>query len=116
MNNYQQSGNILTLTAPGGGVVNGTGYRIGNLFVVAMATVAVGESFSGLAVGVVELPKNNTQAVSEGDLIYWNAGAGEATTTPNSNMLIGAVTEDALAADTVCKIRLNGVARANEPA
>lgn len=54
--NYKQDGNVLTLTAPTGGVVSGGIYAIGALVVVAVATAAAGESFAAHTGGVWSVP------------------------------------------------------------
>lgn len=111
MQNYKQPGETVTLTAPAGGVSSGDGVKIGQLFVVAANDAAAGEEFEGATVGVFELPKNATQALTEGALVYWDAAAGNVTTTATANLLIGAAVAAAGAADTEGEIRLNGIAR-----
>ncbi len=115
MNNYLQPGDTITLTAPAGGVVSGTAYKIGQLLVVAAATVAATLPFEGAAVGVFTLPKDNTQAWTEGALLYWDDTAKELSTTATGNLLVGAAESAALAADTTGPIRLNGIASADLP-
>jgi predicted RecA/RadA family phage recombinase len=89
MKNYVQKGDRVTLTAPAGGVVSGTGYLIGNLFVVATASAAAGIAFSAQTGGVVTLPKNATQAMAEGAAVYWDDVAKNVTTTVGSNKKLG---------------------------
>jgi predicted RecA/RadA family phage recombinase len=54
--NYVQDGNVLTLTAPTGGVVSGGIYAIGKLVVIANGDAAEGEPFQGHATGVWRVP------------------------------------------------------------
>lgn len=54
--NYVQDGNVLSLTAPAGGVVSGGIYAIGALVVVAGGNAAAGEPFQGHAAGVWNVP------------------------------------------------------------
>jgi len=54
--NYVQDGEVLTLTAPAGGVVSGGAYAIGQLVVVAIEDAAAGAPFEGHACGVWRLP------------------------------------------------------------
>jgi len=61
--NYIQDGNVLTLTAPAGGVKSGGVYAIGALVVVAVADAAAGEEFGAHAGGVWRLPAANGLAV-----------------------------------------------------
>lgn len=113
MKNSLKSGNVMTFTAPGGGVVGGGGYKIGQIFVVAVADAAAGDPFEGEAVGVFTLPKNTAQAWTEGALLYWSTGASEVTTVSTANLLIGSAGSAALAADPTGPVRLNGIARAD---
>ncbi len=110
MNNYNQSGKTMTFTAPAGGVVAGTAYKIGQLLVVALATVVAGEPFAGVAEGSVTLPKNPAQAFAEGAIVYWDNGANRCTSTSAGNLLIGCAANAALAADATFAVRLNGQA------
>lgn len=50
--NYVQDGDVLTLTAPVGGVVAGVPVAIGQLVVVPLVTVAAGQPFAGRTDGV----------------------------------------------------------------
>ena len=54
--NYVQDGDVLTLTAPTGGVVSGSPYTIGSIACVALVTAAAGLPFAAKATGVFELP------------------------------------------------------------
>ena len=94
-NTHVQPGRTLTLTAPSGGVVAGTPYKIGSLFVVARTTADQDEAFVGTVVGVHTLLKTSAQAWSEGDRIYWNAGTSRAANLPTDGMFIGFAVEDA---------------------
>lgn len=113
MQNYKQTGDVMTFTAPTGGVVSGVGYKIGQLFVVALVSAAVGLPFAGQVTGVVTLPKNATQALTEGALLYWDNTAKNVTTTATANLLIGCSAAVATAAATSVDVRLNGTARAD---
>jgi predicted RecA/RadA family phage recombinase len=69
---FKQPGDVITLTAPTGGVVSGQAYLIGGLFVVAMSTAAVGVAFEAAVTGVFALPKTASQAWAEGQRVYWD--------------------------------------------
>lgn len=103
--NFVQPGNVLTLTAPAGGVVSGAGYMIGDLFVVALHDAAEGAAFEGQCVGVWQLPRKSGEAWTEGAAIYWDGA--ECTTTATGNKLIGHAA--AAAGDTAISgyVRLN---------
>ncbi len=111
MNNFIQPGKTLTLTAPAGGVVGGVAVQIGQLLVVASGTVDEFLPFEGATEGVFTLPKNNAEAFTEGQLVYWDGT--EMTTTAGINLLVGVAAEDATDVSTESRIRLDGVARFN---
>lgn len=111
METFVAPGNLQTFTAPGGGVVSGTGYQIGSQVVIATATVAAGSLFAGLVVGVCDLAKVPAEIWTENEKIYFDASAGLFTEDPDTatNPLVGVavkpvvatfeITTDALAAD-----------------
>jgi len=92
MINYIQKGENLTLVAPSGGVIAGRFYVIGTLVVVAMSTVAVGESFVGVTGGVFSHAKLSAQAWTQGAAVYWDAVANLLTTVSTDNTLVGPAT------------------------
>lgn len=110
--NYIQPGDVLTFTAPGGGVVSGTLYIIGGIPVIAMQTVAATLPFEGKVDGVWELPKVGSQAWTAGDKVYWDAGNARATKTATDGPLIGVAAKDVAngAGDILGNVRLNGAA------
>lgn len=111
MQNFVKPGEVVTRTAPGGGVVSGTAYLIGSLLVVATVSAAENELFEGLAIGVVTLPKATSQSWTEGAKLYWDDSAKKVTTTSGGNTLIGCADAAAGSADTTGDVRLDGVVR-----
>lgn len=111
MNNWKQPGDTVTLTAPAGGVTTGLGVKIGQLFVVATATVAAGLPFEGRVTGVVELVKDAGTAWTEGELLFWDDVDDNVTPSPTGNLLIGAAVDDVDAGDVLGEVRLNATAR-----
>lgn len=109
--NFVQPGNVVTLTAPTGGVVAGTVYLIGTLLVVAQNTVAQTLPFEGMVIGVFTLPKATGQAWTEGAKVYWDNTAKNFTTTSTSNTLAGVAVAAAASGDTTGSVRLDGVTR-----
>lgn len=85
--NLKSSGDILTLTAPSGGVVSGTVYKIGGLIVVALNSVAQGERFTAAPRQVLDYAKVSAQAWTEGLPLYWDDSAKNFTSTVGSNTL-----------------------------
>ena len=115
MNNYLQPGTVLTLTAPTGGVVSGSVYKVGQLLVVAAATVAQTLPFEGQTEGVFTIVKVAGQAWTEGALVYWDDTAKNFTTTASGNLLAGVATAAALTAATSATVRLNGIGSSDIP-
>lgn len=109
MNNFQKSGETLTLTAPAGGVISGNGYLIGAMFVVATATVAATLPFEGLTEGVFTLPKVAGEgALVEGKPVYWDVANTRISIDPTVGLPIGLVAIAALDADVTCAVSLDG--------
>lgn len=105
MKNYVQDGKAITLTAPSGGVVSGNGYLVGALFVVALHSAAVGESFEARTIGVITLPKASG-AIAEGVKLYWDNTAKNITTTATNNTFIGYATKAQVSGDTTVDVLL----------
>ena len=111
MENYVAPGEIVTLTAPSGGVVSGTAYLIGSVVVVALVTAAETVKFSALVTGVGDLAKVSAQAWTEGVKIYWDNSAKLFTTTSGGNTLVGVAAAAAANPSATGSVRLDGVAR-----
>lgn len=111
---YVHPGDVLPLTAPAGGVVSGTPYKIGQLFVIAMVSAAEAAAFEGMTMGVHDLPKVSAQAWTEGALVYWDDTAKLVTTVATANLLIGVASAAAANPSATGRVRLNCAARANE--
>jgi predicted RecA/RadA family phage recombinase len=108
--NYIQPGDVLPLTAPTGGVVAGTAYKIGQVLVIATASVAQGLPFEGKRQGVFEVAKVSAQAWTEGAVIYWDDTAKLFTTTATSNLAVGFAVAAAANPSSTGKVCLHGVA------
>ena len=89
MKTAYKSGDILTLTAPSGGVVSGSAYLIGSLVVVATQTVAQTLPFEAMVVGVADLPKVAEEAWTQGAKLYWDVSPAGLTTVSSGNTLVG---------------------------
>lgn len=113
MNNFVQRGDVITLTAPSGGVVSGGVYLIGGLLVVAAADVAQTLPFEGKVTGVFDVTKVGSQAWTEGAKVYWDNGNTRFTTTSGGNTLAGVAVAavGAGAGETTGRVRLDGVTR-----
>lgn len=112
MKNYVQAGDTLTLTVVDNtdavDLSAGDGYVVGTIFGVAQHDIAAGESGEFALVGVFDLAKVSAQAWAVGDAIYWDASAGNATTTSGGNTLIGKAVAVAANPSSTGRVRLNG--------
>jgi predicted RecA/RadA family phage recombinase len=106
--NFIQPGETLSLAAPSGGVVSGTGYLIGGLFGVALTTAAEGVTFEFKVTGVWQLAKTSAQAWVVGDKIYRNAATGAMDTDATTGPLVGVAVAVADNPSATGIVRLNG--------
>lgn len=109
---YIQPGEVVTKTAPVGGVTSGTPVLIGSLFGVPQTDADYGAEFELLVVGVHELAKTSAQAWTEGQKIYWDNGNSRCDSDSTVGQLIGVADQVAANPSSTGKVRLNGVAPA----
>jgi len=109
MKNFIQTGDVVPVTAPAGGVVSGSGVIIGSLFGIADHSAAEGAPVEIATRGVFDLPKTSAQAWTLGTKVYWDAASGVATTTASGNSLIGVALAAAANPSAIGRVRLNGV-------
>lgn len=110
--NFRKSGDVVTLTAPSGGVVAGMLYVIGSLPVVALNSAAQGAAFEGKTSGEFTLPKVGSQAWAEGAKVNWDAAnsrCSTATTTGFFPIGVATVAVGSGAGETSGVVRLSGV-------
>jgi len=96
---------------PGADVAAGDVIVQGELIGIAKLDIATG-ALGALAVkGVFDLPKatGGGTAITSGSLVYWDAGAGEATTNAaaGANKLLGKSVKTAADADATVRVRLD---------
>ncbi len=109
MKTYIQPGEVLEFTAPAGGVIAGTGVKIGDLLVIATISAAAGEKFTGVRTGVVEHAKLAAQAWTEGQQVNWDDGNARFTTVTTGNYRAGVALEAAANPTATGKVVLAGV-------
>lgn len=107
MKNYQQDGNTLTwLNDTADAVVSGELVIVGDLAGVAVKDIAVGESGTLVASGVVTLPKVAANDIAQGVTVYATS-AGNITTTASGNKLAGKAWAAAAAGTDSVNVKLN---------
>lgn len=107
--NYLQEGESLSLIAPAGGVVSGTGYMIGGLFVVALTTAAAGAAFTGRTRGVFSMPKASAgsgKAFTAGETLFWDNSNKRFDKTGAGFFAAGVATEDAATTGATVKVMI----------
>ena len=109
MKTYDSPGEILTFTAPGGGVVAGTGVKIGDILVIPLVTAAAGAKFTGVRLGVVEHAKLSAQAWTEGQQVNWDDTNKRFTTVTTGNFRAGVAAAVAANPSATGKVVLAGV-------
>jgi predicted RecA/RadA family phage recombinase len=108
--NLVQDGDVLTLTAPVGGVISGNLYIIGGIAVVALVTAAAGVKFAAARKGVFTLPKAtgaNTD-LTEGVTVFWDAANNQVKRVSATGLrVIGVAIEAAATTDATGKVAIN---------
>lgn len=109
MKTFVQPGDVLTFTAPSGGVTAGTGVKIGDILVIPTMTAAVGEKFTGVRTGVVEHAKFSAQAWTEGQQVNWDDINKRFTTVTTGNFKAGVALAVAANPTATGQVVLSGV-------
>ncbi|MBI4906601.1 MAG: DUF2190 family protein [Acidobacteria bacterium] len=111
MKNYIQKGETLTVTAPAT-ITSGAVVVVGSIIGIAATDAASGDEVEVDTEGVFELTKVTTDAVSQGDKLYWDSGASKVTKTAGtgSKPLVGVATAAAGNGVTSvnCRLMLTG--------
>lgn len=107
---FSHEGEVVTLTAPTGGVTAGTPVLITNLLVIPRTTAAEAASFDGDVCGVhTGVPKATGATWAEGQNLYWDDTAKKFTPTATNNYYAGVAMAAAASGDATGTIRLNGI-------
>ncbi len=110
MKNFIQNGDMISVTAPAGGIVSGQGIVVGSLFGVAAKAAAEGESVEIATVGVYELPKAPATVIAQGARVAWDDAAKQVALPGVGMHPIGAAVLAAGNGPTTVRVRLDGVA------
>lgn len=107
--NFLKEGDVVTLTAPTGGIKSGEGFMSGALFAVAQYDAAEAAPVEGGIVGVWLLPKAGTPLTfAEGAAVFWDSATGTCKASAAGFFKIGAAVAAAGANDTTVLVRLDG--------
>jgi len=101
------AGTELVFTAPAD-LTAGEGLLSGDAFGVVKASVLTGQPATLQVRGTFLLPKVSGDAITLHQRIYWDAGAGEVTTTSAGNRTIGVATAAAGIGVTSVQVLLQG--------
>ncbi|MBN8936802.1 MAG: DUF2190 family protein [Rhizobiales bacterium] len=112
MKTFIQNGDVITVTAPTGGVTSGGGVIVGALFGIAAFTAAEGEAVEIAVRGVYVLPKEPTAVIAAGAQVAWNATARQIDLPDTGLYPVGIATEAVGNGITTVRVRLDGVATA----
>ncbi len=77
MKTFIQPGNVISVTAPAGGVTANQGLLIGSLFGIATCDGLEGEYTEIATTGVFDLNKDAATVISQGDRVAWDDTARE---------------------------------------
>ena len=110
MKNFIQTGHMITVPAPTGGVVSGQGVIVGALFGIAATTAPEATNVEIATTGVYDLPKAPATVFALGDRVAWD-DAAKVIAPPAAGLYpVGiAITAAGNGAVTV-RVRLDGVA------
>ena len=109
MKNYIQNGDMITVTAPVGGVTSGPGILVGNLFGVVASNAAEGEAAEIATTGVFDLPKDAATVIDLGDRIAWDDTAKEISQPGVGLYPVGIAVTAAGNGTTTVRVRLDGI-------
>jgi predicted RecA/RadA family phage recombinase len=110
MKTFIQNGDVITVTAPTGGVASGDGVIVGSLFGIAAFTAAEGEAVEIATRGVYILPKNPTAVIAVGAQVAWDATTKQIDLPGTGLYPVGIATEAAGNGITTVRVRLDGIA------
>ncbi len=112
MKTFIQTGDVITLAAPSGGVTSGDGVIVGNLFGVAATTAAAGDPVALATRGVYELPKRTTATFTAGTVVSYDMPNRRCDAPGSGFYPIGTATEAAGNGTATVQVRLDGTATA----
>lgn len=109
MKNFIQQGNMISVTAPAGGVTSGQGVLAGNLFGIAAKTAAESENVEIATIGVYDLPKAPSAVIAFGARVSWDDTAKQIVLPATGMYPVGTAILAAGNGVTTARVRLDGV-------
>ena len=108
MNNYVESGNLVTITAAAN-TVAGRIVVVGQMFGVAAKTVLSGQEVELHLGGVFDFAKLNaaSMSIAAGANAYWDATNAVIVANATGNTRVGVAVRAVSNTDTVARVRLN---------
>lgn len=110
MNNFIQSGEKLTLSAPRP-LLSGEGFLVGDIFAVAQSAASTNAPVVGHRIGVVSLAAVTADVAAVGTKAYWDNTVFRVTATVGTNKHIGVFVAAKTAVQTTAAVLLDGVIR-----
>jgi len=87
-NTYQECADLVTISATAA-VTSGSGVLVGELFGIAVHDAAIGADLTICTEGAFTVSKVSAQAWTVGQVVCWDAAAGNFTTTATGNKKVG---------------------------
>ena len=109
MKNFVQSGDLITVTSPSGGVTSGDGVIVGSLFGVAASSMPAGGSVTLSTRGVYDLPKTTTSTFTSGTVVSFDISLKKCRNSGSGLYPIGVAVADAAGSAAKVRVRLDGV-------
>ena len=110
MKTFIQNGDVITVTAPAGGIVSGNGIIVGSLFGIATCDALAGESVEIATTGVFDLNKDAATVIGQADRVAWDDTAREIVLPSVGLYPVGIATMAAGDGATAVRVRLDGIA------
>lgn len=110
MKNFIQTGAMITVPAPTGGVASGQGVIVGGLFGIATTTAPEATSVEIATTGVFDLPKAPATVFALGDRVAWDDTAKVIATPAAGLYPVGIAISAVGNGTTTVRVRLDGVA------
>ena len=110
MKTFIQPGNVISVTAPAGGVTANQGLLVGSLFGIATCDALEGEYTEIATTGVFDLNKDSATVIGQGDRVAWDDTAREIALPGVGLYPVGIATLVAGDGATTVTVRLDGIA------